>query len=88
VIIGGADKRNQSPAGDKVLDELTEKVQGAPGEERRTLWRAAFKRIHEEIVPGVMLFHMAGHARVGHGSISNLPLGTNLGIPLEQIIVG
>ena len=50
---------------DKTMDELIEKAQVATGEERRKLWQAAFKRVHEDIVPEVMLYHMVGYARVG-----------------------
>jgi peptide/nickel transport system substrate-binding protein len=50
---------------DKPVDDLIEKAQGASGEERRNLWKAAFKRIHEEIIPIVPLFHMVGYARIG-----------------------
>ena len=52
---------NQSPMCDKKVDDLIEKAQVATGEERKNLWRAAFKRIHEEIIPDVMLFHMVGY---------------------------
>jgi peptide/nickel transport system substrate-binding protein len=55
----------QSHMCDKTVDDLIDKAQVATGEERKNLWRAAFKRIHDEIVPDVMLFHMMGYCRVG-----------------------
>jgi peptide/nickel transport system substrate-binding protein len=70
---------------DKALDDLIDKAQVATGEERRNFWRAAFKRIHEEIIPDVMLFHMVGYARVGK-RINFVPsLMTNNEIQLAQI---
>jgi peptide/nickel transport system substrate-binding protein len=50
---------------DKTVDDLIAKAEVATGEQRRTLWRALFKRVHEEIVPDVELFHMVAYARVG-----------------------
>jgi peptide/nickel transport system substrate-binding protein len=54
-----------SPMCDKTADDLIEKAEVAQGEERRKLFQAAFKRIYEDIVPNVMLFHLVGYARVG-----------------------
>jgi peptide/nickel transport system substrate-binding protein len=54
-----------SPICDQQLDDLIEKATVTTGEERRKLWQAAFKRIHEELIPDVMLFHMVGYCRVG-----------------------
>ena len=70
---------------DKPVDELLEKAQNATGEERITLYRSASKRIHEEIIPSAMLFHLVQYARVSK-RINFKPsiLSTNE-IPLEQI---
>jgi len=70
---------------DKTLDDFIEKAQVATGEERRTLWRAAFKRLHEELIPEVMLYHMVQYARVGK-RINFKPTFTSiLELPLSQI---
>jgi peptide/nickel transport system substrate-binding protein len=75
----------QSHTCDKTLNELIEKAQVATGEQRRSLWRAAFKRIHEEIIPDVELFHMIGYCRVGK-RITFKPSMANINeIPLAQI---
>jgi peptide/nickel transport system substrate-binding protein len=50
---------------DKEVDNLIEKAQVAVGDERRNLWRAAFKRLRDEIVPDAMLYHMVAYSRVG-----------------------
>jgi peptide/nickel transport system substrate-binding protein len=59
-------KGDTSTICDKTLDELIEKAQVATGKERKALWGATFKRIAEEIVPDVPLFHMVGYARAGN----------------------
>ena len=70
---------------DKTVDDLIDRAQVATGEERRKLWQSAFKRVHEEVVPEIMLFHMVAHARVGK-RINFKPLFTSiLELPLEQI---
>jgi peptide/nickel transport system substrate-binding protein len=74
-----------SSACDKKLDELIEKAEVAQGEERRTLWQAAFKRIYEEIVPQVMLFHMVAYARVGKRINFKPSLATVSEIQLAEI---
>ena len=70
---------------DKTVDDLIEKAQVATGEERRGLWRAAFKRIHEVIIPDVALFHMVGYCRVGKRINYKPSLTTNCEIQLAQI---
>jgi peptide/nickel transport system substrate-binding protein len=50
---------------DKKVDALIEKAQVATGDERKNLWREVFKRVHEEIISDVILFHMIGFCRVG-----------------------
>jgi peptide/nickel transport system substrate-binding protein len=70
---------------DKRLDELIEKAQVAIGEERKTLWQAAFKRIHEETVSSVMLYHMVGYCRVGKRINFKPSIATNSEIQLSEI---
>ena len=78
-------KGNISFMCDKTVDDLIEKAQVTTGEERRDLWRAAFKRIAEEIIPDVMLFHMVGYCRVGKRINYKPSLATNSEIQLAQI---
>ncbi len=70
---------------DKKLDDLIAKAQVATGEERKNLWRAAFKRIHEEIVPNVELFHMVGYSRVGKRINFKPSLALSLELQLARI---
>jgi peptide/nickel transport system substrate-binding protein len=76
---------NQSTTCDKEVDALIEKAQVATGEERRKLWQAAFKRIHEEIVPDVMLYHLVEYTRVGNRINFKPSIETNSQIPLAKI---
>jgi peptide/nickel transport system substrate-binding protein len=74
-----------SPICDKTLDGLIEKAQVAAGEERRNLWRAAFKRVYEELVVDVMLYHMVGYSRVGKRISFKPSRMTTDEVPLAQI---
>ena len=76
---------NASPMCDKTVDDLISRALVATGEGRRSLWQAAFKRIHEEIIPGANLFHMVGYCRIGKRINYKPSLATNAEIPLEQI---
>jgi peptide/nickel transport system substrate-binding protein len=58
-------KGSKSTICDQKLDAMLDKAQVSTGAERKNLWQAAFKRIYEENVSNVMLFHMVGYARVG-----------------------
>jgi peptide/nickel transport system substrate-binding protein len=70
---------------DKTVDDLIEKAQVAMGEDRRKLWQAAAKRIQEELVPNVMLFHMVSYARIGKRINFKPSLVTSGEIPIAQI---
>jgi peptide/nickel transport system substrate-binding protein len=70
---------------DKKLDGLIERAQAATGDERKSLWRAAFKRIQEEIIPDVMLFHNVGYCRVGKRINYKPSLATLSELQLAQI---
>jgi peptide/nickel transport system substrate-binding protein len=76
---------SQSPICDRELDDLIEKAQVAMGEERRILWQAVFKRIQEEIIPDVLLFHQVAYTRIGKRINFKPSLATCNQIPLEQI---
>jgi peptide/nickel transport system substrate-binding protein len=78
-------KGNTSPISDAKLDDLIEKAQLAAGEERKTLWRTVFKRVHEEFVTDVMLFHMVGYCRVGKRITFKPTLRTSGELQLAQI---
>jgi peptide/nickel transport system substrate-binding protein len=55
----------QSMLTDPELDAEIEKAASATGDERRADYQEIFRKLHEEIVPNVMLFHMLAVNRVG-----------------------
>ena len=70
---------------DKVLDEMLVKAQAASGEERRKLFQEAFRRLHDEIIPDVVLFHQVGYLRVGKRITFKPSLASNSEIQLAKI---
>lgn len=50
---------------DPKLDALLDKASASTGDERRSLFQQANRTIQQEIVPDVMLFHMASYMRIG-----------------------
>lgn len=78
-------KGGQSVLNDKELDDLIDRANVATGEERTELFQKAFKRIHEELVGDVALFHMVGFTRV-NGRLEFKPtLATNGELQLAQV---
>ncbi|MBI4081316.1 MAG: peptide ABC transporter substrate-binding protein [Candidatus Lambdaproteobacteria bacterium] len=70
---------------DERLDALIEKAQVTSGPERRRLWQQMFKRVNEEIVAEVILFHMVGYSRVGKRVKYQPSISTNSEIHIEDI---
>jgi peptide/nickel transport system substrate-binding protein len=55
----------QSVLSDPKLDQLIEHATVSTGEERQKTWQEAFRMVHEDLVPDIMMFHMVGYTRVG-----------------------
>ncbi len=55
----------QSVLSDPKLDQLIEHATVATGDDRKQTWQEAFRMIHEDLVPDMMMFHMVGYTRVG-----------------------
>lgn len=53
-----------SKVADPELDKLIEKSRAIANPERRELFQEIFRRVHEDIVADVMLFHMVGYMRI------------------------
>ena len=70
---------------DKTLDGLIEKATAATGDERTKLWHQAFKRINDDIIADVPLFHMVGYTRVGKRIDYKPSIATNSELQLAQI---
>ena len=77
--------RSQSTTADKELDDMIIKAQTASGEERIKLWQAVFKRVNEDIICDVPLFHMVGYTRVGKRINFKPSIATNSELQLSQI---
>ncbi len=75
----------QSTIEDAVLDDLIDRAGVSTGPERERLYQEAFKRIHEEIVPDVTLFHMVGFTRVNPRLDFRPTIATNSELQLSQI---
>jgi peptide/nickel transport system substrate-binding protein len=57
----------------------------ASGAERQNLWQSLFKRIREEIIPNMDLFHLVAYARVGKRINFKPSIVTNIEIKLADI---
>ena len=55
----------QSMMADPAFDEEIAKAGSATGDERRAAYEEIFRKLHEEVVPAVMMFHMLAVTRVG-----------------------
>ena len=75
----------QADTSDPALDALIAKAAAATGDERADLFKEAFRVISEDIVPDVMLFHMAGYARVSPRLDFRPTIATNSELQLARI---
>ena len=75
----------QSTIADAELDSLIDRGGAATGAERTQLYQDAFKRLHEEIVPDIMLFHMVGFTRVNPRLNFEPSISTNTEVQLSEI---
>lgn len=70
---------------DAELDALIAEAGAASGEERAALYQEVFRRVHDEIVAEVVMFHMVGYTRVGPRIDWEPTITTNSQIPLADI---
>jgi peptide/nickel transport system substrate-binding protein len=75
----------QADASDPKLDELISKAAAATGDDRAKLFQETFRIITDDIVPDVMLFHMAGYARVSTKLDFRPTIATNSELQLSRI---
>ena len=54
----------QSTTCDKAIDEGIEAATVATGRERRLLWQEVQRRLHQDLIVDVQMYHMVGYARV------------------------
>jgi peptide/nickel transport system substrate-binding protein len=70
---------------DPAVDDMIAKATAATDEERATLWKELFAKLHEEIIADVMLFHMVGFSRVSERLDFEPTIATNSELQLSQI---
>ncbi|MEM7023350.1 MAG: ABC transporter substrate-binding protein [Pseudomonadota bacterium] len=75
----------QSMLNDPELDALIEAAEVATGDERRATWQAVFKRINDDLIADIPLFHMVGYTRVGPDIEFTPDISTNSELQISQI---
>lgn len=77
----------QATISDETLDDLIDRAGAATGAERTDLYQMAFKRIHEEVVADVSLFHMVGFTRVNPRLDFKPSIATNSQLELSLVSI-
>jgi peptide/nickel transport system substrate-binding protein len=75
----------QSGISDPKVDEMIAKATAATGDERAKDWSELFAYLRDEVVPDVLLFHMASFARVGDRIDFTPTIATNSQLELANI---
>jgi peptide/nickel transport system substrate-binding protein len=75
----------QSVTCDEKLDALIAKASALSGDERRKTWEEAFRRIHEDMVCDVFMYHMVGYSRVGKRVNFRPSISTNSEIHIAEV---
>ncbi len=75
----------QSTMADDVVDDLLVRAGAATGDERRQLFQDAFKRINDEVIADVPMYHMVGYTRVGERIEFTPSISTNSELQISQI---
>ena len=57
----------------------------ATGDKRRDTWRKAQKKLHQEIIPDIQMFHMVGFSRVNPRIKFTPTISTNSEIQISQV---
>jgi peptide/nickel transport system substrate-binding protein len=75
----------QSGICDAELDKMMAEATAATGDARGAAWMPVFKKVHEDIVADVFLFHMVGFSRVSERLDFVPTIATNSELQLSQI---
>ena len=76
----------QSTMCDKEVEQNIEAASAAPiGPDRVKIWQKVFKRLHEDIVHNIMMYHMVGYTRVGERIAYEPTIATNSEVQLAAI---
>jgi len=77
----------QSTMCDEAVDAGIVAASAATGDERREHWQEVFRRLHEDIVPDVQMFHMVGFSRVNPRLDFTPSISTNSEVQLATISI-
>lgn len=76
----------QSTTCDKQVDEGIKAASATPaGPERAKLWQEVFRRLHQDIIPDVQMFHMIGYSRVNPRIDFTPSISTNSELHIEDV---
>jgi peptide/nickel transport system substrate-binding protein len=76
----------QSTTCDKQVDDGMKAASATPaGPERAKLWQEVFRRLHQDIVPDVQMFHMIGYSRVNPRIDFTPSISTNSELHIEDV---
>ena len=78
-------KGAQSTTCDKQVDAWITEATAATGDKRRDTWRKAQKKLHQEIIPDIQMFHMVGFSRVNPRIKFTPTISTNSEIQISQV---
>jgi peptide/nickel transport system substrate-binding protein len=78
-------KGAQSTTCDSQVDSWIKEATAAIGDKRRDTWQKAQKRLHQEIVPDIQMFHMVGFSRVNPRIKFTPSISTNSEIQISQV---
>ncbi|MFQ5972558.1 MAG: ABC transporter substrate-binding protein [Alphaproteobacteria bacterium] len=77
----------QSTLSDPEVDDLLVRAGAATGDERRSLFQQAFKRVNQDLIADVPMYHMVGYTRVGPRITFTPSISTNSELQIAQIKV-
>ncbi len=75
----------QSTTCDEQVDAGITAASAATGDERRKLWQEVMRRLHEDIVPDVQMFHMVGFSRISKRLDFTPSISMNSELQIAQI---
>jgi len=78
-------KGAQSTTCDKQVDAWITEATAATGDKRRDTWHKAQKKLHQEIIPDIQMFHMVGFSRVNPRIKFTPTISTNSEIQISQV---
>jgi len=75
----------QSTTCDKQVDDGIAAASAAVGHERRVIWQEVMRRLHQDIVPDLQMFHMVGFSRINSRLDFTPSISTNSEMQISQV---